>query len=409
MHRAMTSAAFVLSLVSCGPGGTAPAGPRDAGTPDPGAQDPGGQDPGDGEEDRARPPLPAFLERGEVVPPDSIPCVDPDTGGESWDCNHHGSSVAVAADGTVMVVWYHGKAEKSKDSRLLWSRRPPGDGFGPAEVLFDAPDLAEGNPALWVHEDGTLYLFFVTILGESWNDAEIRLLRSTDGGTSWGPPQVLRAEWGWMVRNHPLRLGSGELLLPVYDETTYTPAFLRSADDFASSWAEVSFTGDPGAFVEHLAMIQPSVIERDDGTLFALCRNTSSSHSQAMEMTSPDRGLSWTPGVRSVVPNDSNGIEMIRLSGGPVALAFSNTLHGRYPLGLALSDDGGLSWSAVADVDGPCPDGESCSHGYASIAEDPTDGSLWVTYTADRRTIGWVHTSEAWIRAQGGAFAGEEL
>ena len=227
------------------------------------------------------PPAPPLFERGQVIPPNSLPCLEAD-GTETLSCNHLGSVVSVEADGTVLLVWYHGKHEKSKDSRIVWSRRPPGGVFGPVEVLFDAPDLAEGNPAIWVHEDGTLYLFFVTVLGESWNDAEIRLIRSEDRG-------------------------------------------------------EIDYSADPQGFMDHMSQIQ-------------------------------------------------------------------NSLTHRYPTAVALSDDEGLTWSAVANIDPPCPEGEQCSHGYNSIAQDPTDQSLWISYTDGRGTIGWVYTNEAWITGQGDAF-----
>lgn len=349
------------------------------------------------------PPAEPIFERGQVIPPNSLPCREAD-GTETLSCNHHGSSVAVEDDGTVLLVWYHGLHEKSKDSRIVWSRRPPGGDFGPVEVLFDAPDLAEGNPAIWVHEDGSLYLFFVTILGESWNDAEIRLIRSEDRGETWDDVQVLRSDWGWMVRNHPLRMSNGELFLPLYDETTYTPAFMISGDDFASSWEEIDYSEDPQGFMDHMSQIQPTVIERGDGTLFALSRNTTNVHAQGSEMISHDFGRTWTKGVKSVVPNPGDGMEMTRLASGRLALAFSNSLSPRYPTATALSDDEGLTWSAVANIDPPCPEGEQCSHGYNSIAQDPTDHSLWISYTDSRGTIGWVHTNEAWILEQGDAF-----
>jgi len=82
-------------------------------------------------------PSEPLFERGQVIPPDSLPCLNFETGQEQLDCNHHGSSVAVTQDGTVLAVWYHGIGEKSPDSRIVWSRRPKGAQWGPAEVLFD--------------------------------------------------------------------------------------------------------------------------------------------------------------------------------------------------------------------------------------------------------------------------------
>jgi predicted neuraminidase len=203
-----------------------------------------------------------------------------------------------------------------------------------------------------------------------------------------------------MVRNHPLRLSTGELLLPCYSESLYTPTFMFSADDFDSQWEECGNDDDPAYLIDHLAQIQPSVIERADGSLLALMRNTASyGNKRAMQMTSLDWGRTWTRGEESVLPNDGASIEMIQLADGRLALAFNNTSSGRYPLSLALSEDEGLTWPIVGDCDGPCEEG-GCSHGYPSIAQDPTDQSIWVTFTDERATIGWVHTNEQWVMAQ---------
>jgi predicted neuraminidase len=58
----------------------------------------------------------------------------------------------------------------------------------------------------------------------------------------------------------------------------------------------------------------------------------------------------------------------------------------------------------VADVRDDCPSPGACSYGYPSIAQDPTDDTLWISYTHNRQTIGWVHVSERWILEKGDAF-----
>ena len=350
-------------------------------------------------------PIPSepFFESGLIVQEDAIPCMEWETGTVLEHCNHHGSSVDVTADGTVIATWYHGKGEKSKDSRLLWAVKPAGADWQPWEVLYDDPGLAEGNPVIWVAEADEWLVFFVTIEGESWSDGVIRLIRSDDRGEHWTEPVTLRAAWNGMTRNKPIRLPGGELLLPLYDESWYAPSSMRSKDDFVSDWQEFWLEGT--ALIEHIHMIQPTVIPRDDGSVFALLRNTNEAvPQQAWEMESLDGGQTWGEARASVVPNHGASLEMTLMNDGVVALTFNNSTSGRFPLSVALSDDEGRTWSAVADLFAECP-GAGCSYAYPSIAQDPTDGSLWVTYTHNRRTIGWVHTNAPWIRAQGGVFA----
>ena len=178
---------------------------------------------------RDLPALRPLFETGLVVPPDSIPCTAAD-GSPTNACNHHGSSVAVMPDGTVLAAWYTGLGEYSKDSRIVWSRKAPGQPWTGWTVLLDEPDVPEGNPVIWVDDaTGELWLFYIRVVGSSWNDGQVMMIRSADGGQAWSLPATLRADLQWMTRNHPLRLSDGEVLLPCYNETLFTPSWLAKA------------------------------------------------------------------------------------------------------------------------------------------------------------------------------------
>ncbi len=398
----------MAALAGCGgDGGSGPANDAVVDTPDAAAEVATDALPDAAEEvasdvPHELPPAGPVFEKGLVLPLDSIPCTAKD-GLPTNACNHHGSSVAVQADGTVLVAWYTGLGEYSMDSRIVWARKAPGEeAFGEWSVLYDEQTVPEGNPVLHVDDrTGDLWLFYVKVDGTSWNDGLIRLIRSTDGGAHWSPPQTLRSERNWMTRNHPIRLPSGEMLLPCYNETFYVPTFLISQDDFQSRWEEVSPPEE--TLLLYLGQIQPTVILRDDDSLFALMRNSDGPHpGHAIQSISTDDGRTWTEGAANPLPNPGAAMEMVRMPSGAVMATFNNHPEARLPLAVALSDDQGATWSAVANVVEACESGE-CS--YPSIAVDPTDGTAWVTYTHARRSIGWVHVSEAWVRAKGDALA----
>ena len=337
-----------------------------------------------------------LFERGFILPPDSLECVPEETGIPQTDCNHHGSTVAELPDGTVAAVWYHGVSEKSKDSSLVWSRLAPGvSEWTWPEVLYDCPHRAEGNPALWVAESGTLYVFFVTIYGEGWNQSKVLMVTSNDNGETWSEPTVLRDMYCWMTRHRPVRLENGDLLLPLYNECLAYPVWMRSCDDFAT------WTLEPKLrliyYLGHLGQIQPSAIRLDDGTLTAITRDGLPSN-RIKRMISKNNGITWGPSRCLDLPNSGTSVDQVKLMNGHVAVTFNNDPERRFPLSAALSLDGGETYTAIADLNDECEQ-ESCSYSYPSIMQSHLDGTLWVTYTMNRDTIGWVHFNEAWLQS----------
>lgn len=340
-----------------------------------------------------------FAEKGLVLPPRSLPCTPVATGVPQADCNHHGSHLAELPDGTIAVAWFHGEAEKSRDSRLVWSKLAPGAvAWSAPEVLYDDPGLAEGNVALWVAGDGSLRAFFVTIFGaDVWDESRIRMLRSTDYVT-WEPPVVLREEYCWMIRYPPLRLRGGDVLLPLYDECLAVPVFIYSSDDFAT-WEEQAIDNPGAYYLEHPSQIQPSLIQRAGGDVAAIMRD-GTAQARIQRMVSHDEGRTWDRSEPTDLPNSGTSIQWIRLLDGHVVVVFNNDPESRFPLTAALSTDEGQTFAALRTLNDECETPGACAYAYPSVTQSTIDGTIWVSYTHDRETIGWVHFNEAWL-AQG--------
>ncbi len=337
-----------------------------------------------------------FLEKGFILPPNSLECVPQDTGEPQLDCNHHGSVVAMLPDGRVAAVWYHGVAEKSPDSRIVWSTLAPGGNeWTWPRVLYDDPARSEGNPALWIHENGTYYLFFVTIFGDSWNESKVRMITSDDGGAAWSDDVLLRDNYCWMVRHEPVRLQNGDLLLPLYNECLAYPVYMRSTDDFTSVTEEAHF--NLGYYLGHAGQIQPAPVVLDDGTVSVLTRDGMPTN-RVMRTTSDDGGITWSACKPTALPNSGTSIDQVLLLDGHVLVVYNDSPEARFPLSVAVSHDGGESFMATADINDEC-DVDRCNYSYPSITQSPDDGTIWVTYSSNRETIGWVHFNEAWILA----------
>lgn len=335
-----------------------------------------------------------LYEKGLILPPDSLECIPVDTGIPQLNCNHHGSTVAELPDGTIAAVWYHGVAEKSPDLRIVWSKLAPNsDEWTWPEVLFDDPDYSEGNPALWIDEDGVFYVFFVSIFGDGWDQSKIRLIKSYDNGETWTDHVFLREQYCWMTRHRPLRLANGDLLLPLYNECLAYPVFMRSTDNFNTWTEEAHFTLE--YYSQHTGQIQPALILLKDGRISAITRDGTPTR-RIKRMTSDDNGITWTKSFPLELPNSGTSVDQVALKNGHVVVVYNDSPNDRFPLTVALSYDGGETFVAIKNINDECDQG-SCSYAYPSIAQSKRDGTIWVTYTHNRQTIGWVHFNEAWL------------
>lgn len=335
-----------------------------------------------------------LYEKGLILPPNSLECIPIDTGIPQFNCNHHGSTVAELKDGTIAAVWYHGVKEKSPDARLVWSKLERGSNeWTWPEVIFDDVGRSEGNPAIWVDEQGTIYVFFVTIFGDGWSQSKIRLIKSYDNGKTWTNPIFLREQYCWMTRHRPLRLANGDLLLPLYNECLAYPVFMRSTDNFNTWTEEAHFSLD--FYLQHVGQIQPALVLLKDGRISALTRDGTPTR-RIKRMTSDDNGISWTQSIPTELPNSGTSIDQVALKNGHIVVVYNDSPEDRFPLTVALSYDGGETFVAKKNINDECDEG-GCAYAYPSITQSKRDGTIWVTYTHNRQTIGWVHFNEAWI------------
>ncbi len=294
----------------------------------------------------------------------------------------HCASIAELTDGTLYATWYAGSQEGNDDVAILAARCRGGSWSDP-EVLVDPPGQPAGNTVVYAH-GAELWHFYNVIEGEGWGDAMLYLSTSDDGGASWTEHGLFDRQPGMMVRHRPVRLSDGRILLPAYDERAWE-GFAYITDDDGESWR-----AGGRMIAEEVGVIQPAIIERDDGSLLALLR-TGSGADHARECESSDRGESWTPCEPSALLNPNSGADMIRLRSGEVIACFNDAPDRRTPLTLALSLDEGRTWTARRDIE--TDQGE---YSYPTLMEG-ADGSVHLVYTWRRERIRWVNFEAEWI------------
>jgi len=297
----------------------------------------------------------------------------------------HGSTIYLMPDGTIMCAWYAGSAEGDRDVAVYASRLADGNWTDPV-IIADTEDRSEGNPVLWADAGGKSWLFFVTIHGFGWNWARIKYRTSDNAGETWGPVRMFREKRGWMTRNHPITLGDGTILLPLYSENKWCSEFMASTDQGKTWEHRAEVCSRPGN-------IQAAVVELDDGSLYATMRTGArKGKGRVWETRSHDHGRTWTDPVETDLPNPNAGADMIKLPSGNLLLAYNDSDLRRTPLSLAVSEDGGGSWRKARDVE----DGEG-EYSYPSLCLGK-DGVIHLSYTYRRQTIKHVAFTEEWLK-----------
>lgn len=379
---------------------------------------------------------------------------------EHW--HNHGSCVVEVPNGDLIVCWFHGSGERTADDvKIEGARLRRGSNrWSERFTLADTPGYPDTNCALLIDPRGRLWLFWPTILANLWESSLMKYQVSSDyrrpGPPRWDVQGVLHVtpgpefeaevqrvlpemesllqqlqltadqrreaddflkatrdhatdklyrRLGWMTRAHPFVLDGTRLIVPLYHDG-FSFSLMAITDDWGGTW----HTSRPliGA-----GNIQPSLVRRQDGSLYTLMRDNGPPPKRLMQAESRDRGETWSDVTDSALPNPGSGAEIISLRDGRWAVINNDTEKGRHSLVVQLSDDEGQTWrwSRHLELDPPGP--EAGSYHYPSIIQ-ARDGTLHATYSyfsgrADlpkdaqgrraHKSIKHAHFNEAWIMA----------
>jgi predicted neuraminidase len=309
----------------------------------------------------------------------------------------HASTLVELPDGELLAAWFAGTKEGAADTAELGARLPPtllpapspkgGGNWSAPKVLVDTPGKSDGNCVLHVDRKGRVWIFYVTKENTErrpqWAQCRVKCRVSDDAGHTFGPERVLREELGWMVRNKPIYLENGTLLLPIYDERNWSSLMFLSPDE-GETWSASE------RISTHEGNIQPTVAQLRDGSLLAIMRTGSAQH-RLWKSTSNGKGRKWMPPAEMHLPNPNSACDMVRLANGHLVLVFNDSPRERTPLTVALSADEGKTWTRRRNLE--TGTGE---FSYPAVIQT-RDGLIHVTYTWKRTSIKHVAFNEAWI------------
>ncbi len=379
---------------------------------------------------------------------------------EHW--HNHASCIVELPNKSLFVCWFHGSGERSADDvKIEGARLRKGSRkWEPRFTLADTPGFPDGNPCLLVDPQRRLWFIHTTILANTWESALLKVRVSRDylghGPPRWESSEVLHikpgpefraeisrrlpevestvaslqlttgqrreadaflsamqqhasdklyARLGWMTRAHPFVLNQTRLIVPLYHDG-FSFSLMAITDDWGQTW----HTSAP---LVGAGNIQPSIVQRSDGSLFTLMRDNGPPPHRLQQSESRNRGETWSPVTDSSLPNPGSGAEIIRLRNGHWVLISNDTESGRYRLAVQISDDEGSSWKWKRYLERDQPGPEAGSYHYPSIIQSQ-DGTLHASYSYHlggrdlpkdvdgdpaAKSIKHVHFNEAWVMA----------
>jgi len=333
----------------------------------------------------SNPPLPAPLNakvdmaKPYFAGPARYVNIPPGSEGPLFSVHNHDPAITVFPNGDVFILDYTCDTEFGHELAIAGTRLPFGAAsFTPPVLFWQCPDVNNHAPALFVDKHGTIFHFNGS---RSMPGSIFRT--STDNGLTWSKPQPLNRDLQPSEAN--IQTADGRILETcdsIYDNAgTVT----MSADD-GRTWTALSNEDTkpvylPGGTGPCIAGIHVGLIERKDGTLWALGRVDKRPAASPFDFKLPisistDGGKTWTYGI-SEFPDITSGqrLTLKRLKEGPLLLcSFTDDLayheaDGRVTRGKTEAERKGLPF--------PQPDG-STKTGYgifAALSFD--DGATW--------------------------------
>lgn len=299
----------------------------------------------------------------------------------------HAATIAETTSGDLIAAWFGGTNERDPDVGIWVSIRKNDQWTEGVEVangvVNDTLRYPSWNPVLYQIPDGDLMLFYK--VGPHPSTWWGMLIRSSDGGETWSEPEELPKGYLGPIKNKPVLLESGKLILPSSVEGNGWNLKMESTPDFGKTWNTTDTIPEGN---QEIQAIQPSILIHENGKLQAIGRTKN----RALFSTwSEDDGETWSELDLLNVPNNNSGTDAVTLKNGRHALIYNHVLpeDGAYksyrsPLNIAISEDG-TNWNAALVLE----DSKISQYSYPAIIQG-SDGMLHCVYTWRRQRIKYV-------------------
>jgi predicted neuraminidase len=332
----------------------------------------------------------------------------------------HASSMVVLPDNNILIVWFEGSGERTADDvRIMGSRLEKGKNQWEEPFLMaDTPNIPDCNPVLFLNAKNQLFLVWIAVQANKWEQSILRykissnyqnpgppvwewqdniLLKPKDsfaievekklkdlpeltaGWAGYAPKydemiiqsskDPVKRSFGWMTRIKPLILENGKIILPLYSDG-FNFSLMAISEDHGQSWR-------PSSPLVGRGPIQPAIVQKKNGDIIALLRDSGDEPSSVQNSESQDQGETWTAATKTDIPNTAS-VELLVLKDGRWAFVGNDQTDGRYRLSLYISDNEGKTWNNKYFLEND--ESLKKSYSYPCLIQSP-DGNIHISYS----------------------------
>ena len=273
---------------------------------------------------------------------------------EQFDC--HTSCIIETSPGRYCATWKGGPGEGTSNGTMtqqvgIWASLFEGQAWSDPKEVVQAPKSLCWTPVLCQIPQGDLLLFYR--IGPTPRTVVSFLKRSNDGGGHWSEGEMLPAGIVGPTKNRPIISASGALVVPSSVEVgspadvfKATACWIEISEDEGRHWTKVG----PLALGDRpFGVIEPALFLDAQGKLNMFCRDRAHRVGETgyiWRAVSQDEGLHWSALQATTLPNPDSGFDVADLGSGELVLFYNHSHTSREVLHVAVSVDGGYTWSA---------------------------------------------------------------
>jgi len=305
----------------------------------------------------------------------------------------HSATAIEITGGRIRAFWYGGSREGAPDVAIYSAVfDPSSSSWGPQEIATTREETARdlgryikklGNPVVARDARGRLWLFYVSVSLGGWSGSSVNYRLSEDEGASFGPARRIVSSpflnLGTLVRGPVVPFEDGALGLPVYHE-------------LVGKFGELLRLSPGGEVLDKTRLstgrssLQPAVVPLGPLEAVAFLRSSGFSPRRVLSVRTEDGGRTWSDLAPTELRNPDASVAALRTRNGEVLIAFNDSEVDRGNLKLAVSRDGGRSFSIVLTVEPPGGNAPSQELAYPWLLES-SDGAIHLLYSWNRRRI----------------------